>query len=92
MANFGIVRRFDGLGRICVPSELRKSLNISNGDPCEIFIRDGLICLKKCEGKSTDEIVMDLIKNLSRDSDIRNNSDVIHKLKEVIALLESQPA
>ena len=92
MGDFGVVRKFDGLGRICVPKEMRKSLNISDTDPCEMFIRDGLICIKKYEEKSTDEVIMDFINNLRCDSEVKNNTDIIHKLEELIALLENKPA
>ena len=34
----GIVRRVDDLGRIVIPKEIRRSMNIREGDPLEIFI------------------------------------------------------
>lgn len=34
----GIVRKVDELGRIVIPKELRRTLNIEEGDPLEIFI------------------------------------------------------
>ena len=36
----GIVRRFDDLGRIVIPKEIRRSLNISEGDAMEIWVTD----------------------------------------------------
>ena len=33
----GIVRRIDDLGRVVIPKEIRRSLNIKEGDPLEIF-------------------------------------------------------
>lgn len=45
--NTGIVRKIDELGRIVIPKEIRKSLNIRNGDDVQIFIRDEEIVLKK---------------------------------------------
>ena len=36
----GIVRRMDDIGRVVIPKELRKQLNISPGDPLEIFITE----------------------------------------------------
>jgi len=33
----GIVRRVDDLGRIVIPREIRKAMNIREGDPLEIF-------------------------------------------------------
>src|SRR5690554_2638373 len=34
----GIVRRIDDLGRIVIPREIRRSMNIREGDPLEIYI------------------------------------------------------
>lgn len=43
----GIVRRIDELGRIVVPKELRRTLDIAEGDPIEIFVVGREIVLKK---------------------------------------------
>jgi len=44
----GIIRRFDDLGRIVIPSEIRKSLYIKEGDAVEIFAtRKGIFIRKK---------------------------------------------
>lgn len=34
----GIVRRIDELGRIVIPKEIRRNLNIKDGDSLEIFL------------------------------------------------------
>ena len=34
----GIVRRIDELGRIVIPKEIRRNLNINDGDLLEIFL------------------------------------------------------
>lgn len=43
----GIVRKIDDLGRIVLPIELRRTLEVSERDPLEIFIEDNTIILKK---------------------------------------------
>ncbi len=43
----GIVRRIDDLGRIVLPVELRRGLELDNGDSLEIFVEDNTIILKK---------------------------------------------
>jgi stage V sporulation protein T len=44
----GVVRRIDDLGRIVIPIEIRRSMNIRDGDPLEIFVdKDGEVILKK---------------------------------------------
>ena len=45
----GIVRQLDQLGRVVLPVELRRGLNINNGDSLEIFTEGSEIILKKYE-------------------------------------------
>ncbi len=47
MKSTGIVRKVDELGRIVIPSELRKNFDIEVKDTVEIFIDRDLIILKK---------------------------------------------
>lgn len=63
MKSTGIVRRVDELGRIVLPIELRRTLNISEKDSLEIYVDDDSIILKKYEpccifcGESKDVFV-----------------------------------
>ncbi len=43
----GIVRKVDELGRIVIPKEIRKNLNIKNSDDLEILIDRDILILKK---------------------------------------------
>lgn len=43
----GIVRKVDGLGRIVIPIELRRNLDVDEGDSLEIYVEDDHIILKK---------------------------------------------
>jgi len=45
----GIVRKVDELGRIVLPIELRRTLNIAERDTMEIFVEGSSIVLKKYE-------------------------------------------
>ncbi|GHU37107.1 SpoVT/AbrB family regulatory protein [Clostridia bacterium] len=47
MKSTGIVRKVDELGRVVLPAEIRKNLNISLRDPIEIYTKDDLIYLRK---------------------------------------------
>ena len=47
MKSTGIVRKIDNLGRIVLPSELRKKLNIEIKDAVEIYVSGDSIILKK---------------------------------------------
>ena len=37
MANYGIVRRIDDLGRIVIPKEIRRNMGLNDGDALEIL-------------------------------------------------------
>ena len=47
MKSTGIVRRVDELGRIVLPAELRRTLDISVKDQMEIFVDGNAVVLKK---------------------------------------------
>ncbi|MDO4326694.1 MAG: AbrB/MazE/SpoVT family DNA-binding domain-containing protein [bacterium] len=49
MKTTGVVRKLDELGRITLPIELRRSLNLDPKDELEIFVEDDQIILRKCE-------------------------------------------
>ena len=79
MKSTGIVRKVDELGRIVLPIELRRTLDISERDELEIYIEEDRIVLRKCEegcifcGSNMDlvnyhgrNICMDCIQNMSK--------------------------
>ena len=47
MKSTGIVRKIDDLGRIVLPIEQRRILDIGDRDSLEIFIEDNMLILKK---------------------------------------------
>lgn len=49
MKSTGIVRKVDELGRVVIPIELRRTLNIGEKDALEIFVEGETIILKKYE-------------------------------------------
>ena len=49
MKSTGIVRKVDELGRIVLPKELRRTLNIDPRDALEIYVDGNRIILKKYE-------------------------------------------
>ncbi|MDM8099005.1 MULTISPECIES: AbrB/MazE/SpoVT family DNA-binding domain-containing protein [Oceanobacillus] len=53
MKSTGIVRKVDELGRIVIPKELRRSLNIQERDPMEIFVEEDRIIIRKYEAEKT---------------------------------------
>jgi len=72
MKSTGIVRKVDELGRIVIPIELRRTLDIAERDPLEIFVSEDTIMLKKFETScifcdSTHDIVLYKGKNVCAD-------------------------
>jgi len=49
MKSTGIVRKVDELGRVVLPIELRRNLDIEIRSPLEIYVDGDLIILKKYE-------------------------------------------
>ena len=73
MKSTGIVRRVDEPGRIVLPIELRRSLNINERDTLEIFVDDERIILKKYEPAdiftgSMDDLIEYKGKKVSKES------------------------
>ena len=49
MKSTGIVRKVDELGRVVIPIELRRTLNINEKDALEIYVDNDRIILRKYE-------------------------------------------
>ena len=49
----GVVRRVDELGRVVLPCELRRVMNIKDRDSLEVFVDGDRIILKKYEPACT---------------------------------------
>ena len=56
----GIVRRIDDLGRVVIPKEIRRSCNIREGDPLEIFLQDDGVVFKKYIPTYRDDLMTTL--------------------------------
>ena len=62
MKSTGIVRKVDELGRIVLPIELRRTLDIAEKDALEIYVEESSIILRKYEPAC---IFCDSAKNVS---------------------------
>lgn len=91
MQRMGIVRRVDSLGRIVIPSELRKNFCINLHDPLEIYIDTDLdlIILKKYTTEVTLERsikqlkydVMNLAEELGKEK-VQSINKILNELRE----------
>ena len=61
MKSTGMTRSIDQLGRIVIPKELRRTLDIEVGDPLEIFVDGEEVILRKY--KPAGKAAMGNIKN-----------------------------
>ena len=73
MKTTGVVRKLDELGRITLPIELRRTFQLEEKDPLEIFVDGDCIILKKFEicdifTGSTDDLIEFKGKKISRDT------------------------
>ena len=61
----GIIRRFDDLGRIVIPKEIRRKFKINAGEPVEISITEEGILLKPYnpKPKSNTELAEEWLKD-----------------------------
>ena len=79
MKNTGIVRKVDELGRIVLPVEMRRVLEISEKDPLEIYVDGESVILKKYQPTC---IFCDSGKNLVEYRGKNICSGCIKKIKE----------
>lgn len=65
MNNRGIMRRIDELGRVVIPVEIRKYLNIKEGENIEFTLdNDAIILQKKSSSKQNIKVLEDIEKIL----------------------------
>ncbi len=43
----GMIRKVDDLGRIVIPAEIRQAMELSKGDPVEMFLQEDQLVLRK---------------------------------------------
>lgn len=83
MKSTGIVRKVDELGRIVLPIEIRKNMDIAKkGDAVEIFVDDERIILKKYQPScifcnNANDVVNYKGKNICKSclEELRNSKD-----------------
>lgn len=76
----GIVRKLDELGRVTLPIELRKNLNIKEKDGLEIFVESDTIILRKYEPSC---IFCGNARNVTVYKDKNICPDCLSQLKEI---------
>ena len=83
----GIVRRVDDLGRIVIPKEIRRTMQIELGEPMELFLEDDKVCVKRWSSGCKDDIKR-LIDEVCDDDYATYNKDrVLELLREAEQLM-----
>lgn len=82
MKSTGIVRQMDSLGRIVLPIELRRTLDIAQKDSLEIYVDESAIILKKYQPScifcnNANDVVNYKGKNICKSclEELRNSKD-----------------
>ena len=80
MRNTGIVRRFDALGRIGIPKEIRDRFDIHEKSPVSISVKDSNIIIEKVEDTC---ILCDSTQNLCSFNNKFICNDCISKISKL---------
>ena len=83
----GIVRKIDYLGRIVIPKELRRSMELPEGIPMEIFVDDQNIILRKYSPRemTKEEILLAALQMVCKEAG-KDPADYLSKVQEGLPL------
>ena len=83
MKSTGVIRRIDELGRIVIPKEIRKNLNIREGENLEIMIDSNNIILAKHSPLININNIIDKIKDSL--SDVITDTIIITDREKIVS-------
>lgn len=90
----GIIRRIDDLGRIVIPKEIRRKLNLKEGDPLELSLDGNKVVFELYTPTyEYKEEINRLIERLEEEKDYLNKEEinrVIFKLQEACNVLHGE--
>lgn len=84
MKSTGVVRKVDELGRIVIPKELRKTLDIQEKDSLEVFVEEDRIILQKY----THEMTCAITGEITRENKRYGNGNIVLSPKGVEILFQ----
>lgn len=83
----GIIRRIDDLGRIVIPKEIRRKLDIDIGDPLELSLDEGKVVFERyLPAIDLENNIMRLIHSITEDD--YYGEELSPKELKVISLLK----
>lgn len=87
----GIIRRIDDLGRVVITRDIRRQLNITEGDAFEIHVGDGFVAFKKYVPEATVMTQLDALRcSVNNQDELKNRTEVLKKLAEIEKLLSPE--
>ena len=88
MKETGMIRRMDDLGRIVIPKEVRRLLNLNEGDALEIFLHEQGVFYKKYDPTKPVKACLATLKEAVMDEPaIEHVDEVMQKISELEDLL-----
>ena len=86
-----MIRRFDDLGRIVVPKEIRDRFGMSIGVPVEIYVDSKGVYLRRYRyTDSVLDVVDELEGCLQREKDLKHRTELLKKLEDMRKILEEE--
>ena len=85
----GVVRRFDDLGRVTIPKEMRRELCLDPYGIVEIHIEDGKLILTPSTGISEVRSTLSAGALTIANSDIQNKDEIMKLIGETKKLVTS---
>ena len=90
MKGTGIIRRIDDLGRIVITKEIRRKLDIHEGDPLECFLGDDYVAFKKYNPVRTVRSCLEALHEAVLEEPYLKNTDaLLEKIRELTELLNA---
>lgn len=88
MKETGIIRKMDELGRIVIPKDVRRLLNLKEGDPLELFLHEQGVFFKKYDPAKPVKACLATLKKAVMDEPALQRADaVMQKISELEELL-----
>ena len=91
MTATGFVRRIDDLGRVVIPKEIRRTLNIREGDPLEVYVdSNGVILTPYAPWKDMSDQVQDIRDRYADSMGAKltdTQSEIIQQMDNLVKLL-----
>ena len=84
-----MIRELDKLGRVVIPKEMRKELNIENGEPVNIELQNNKVIITKPDTVDYKAIVEEAIEYINSNIITITGNEVVYS-KELLDILNGK--